>query len=838
MVLRKYLSMKKTENGYFLHCDTGDVMLIFMTSDIIRIRVSFSRTFPEASYALVTTAWKDDLDFLFRKERTQIKAIQPIFHDMGESLLFLTDEVKVQVIKEPFYIRIYNKYDKCIYSDLPGKSYEKDYLGRVSHYSSLNAEKDHFYGFGETTGDLDKKGCRIRLAPKDAIGHDPEFGQPLYMNIPFYIKTNEDLKHAAGFFYNNTYDTVFDLGNEIGGYLDRYYYYQADGGDIDLFFINGPEIYNILDRYTFLTGKIAMPPKYSLGYTASTMYYTELEKNCDQEILKVIDQHLEKKICIDNFKLASGYSSGENDNLRYVFNWNRKRFPDPEGFIKKLEDKGINIIPNLKPGILEKHPYINFFKDNNAFIKTADGTEDYIGRWWGGPGKFLDFTGPEGRAAWKKLLVETILSKGVKTVWNDNCEYDGIDDRNAQCNFEGIGGDMAQLKSVQSNMMAYCGKEALEEVYPDMRPYQINRAGFSGIQRYSQVWGGDNLTDWRTLRFNINEIIGMGLSGLSNTGCDIGGFTGGAPESELLLRWIQNGIFQPRFCINSANTDNTVTQPFMYPEILEEVRKAFDLRYRMIPYLYSLLWDAHNTGNCIIRPLFMEFSEDLQCYKDKNFTFMFGRNILVANVVEKNALERKVYLPEGCYWYYMNDDLQEYSGGQTVTVPVNLSSIPMFLRSDGMFITSKDIHRIKKDTVNTLEILVSAQKNHSFTYYDDDGCSKNYENGLYSIINLTVLAGENASVRFTKKGGYPLSVQNIFLHFISKERGAFHVYIDDKLLPSFIIEDLFNSAEEGWYYNLTCKTIDIKFKVPKKQSFCLTISMEKFDLIGDMNNGQ
>ena len=192
------------------------------------------------------------------------------------------------------------------------------------------------------------------------------------------------------------------------------------------------------------------------------------------------------------------------------------------------------------------------------FIKNPGGDGDYYGRWWGGEGRFLDFTNPKARETWKMLLEDRILWMGTKTVWNDNCEMDGVEDRDAYCDFEGAGGTMAELKILHSNLMAFLGKQAIADVYPGERPYIINRAGYAGIQRYAQVWGGDNLTDWRTVKFNIATIVGMGLSGCANMGCDIGGFAGSVPEAELLLRWIQSGIFQPRFCLNSANNDTAL----------------------------------------------------------------------------------------------------------------------------------------------------------------------------------------------------------------------------------------------------------------------------------------
>lgn len=836
MLLRNYCGIETTENGYRIKGDAGDICLVFLTDDIIRIRVSFDRVFKEASYALVKTAWADDLDELFREERQRIRAKEVRCEETDEKLVFCTDTLKLVMQKSPLQFRLYRKDGELLYNDLKERAFEKDQLGRITHYSEIHADTDHFYGFGEKTGHLDKKGRHLRMSPKDALGADPEFGEPLYKHVPFYIRINEVQKHALGFFYNNSYDAVFDMGNERSGYWDSYSYYQADGGDIDLFLINGPDMAGVLEKYTWLTGRQAMPTKQSLGYTASTMYYAELEQNCDEEIYKVIQKHFDDNIYIDNFWLASGYSSGEEDNLRYVFHWNKNRFPDPEGFFEKMEqDMGINVIPNMKPGILKNHPYRDVFEENNAFVKTPDGAADYVGRWWGGEGRFVDFTGKAGRETWKKLLKENLMAKGMRTVWNDNCEYDGIEDRTAFCEKEGQGGTMAELKIIQSNMMAYTGKEALAEMYPEARPYIINRAGFAGIQRYAQVWAGDNLTDWRTVKFNIATLMGMGLSGMTNAGCDIGGFAGPAPESELLLRWIQNGIFQPRFCINSANNDNTVTQPWMYEENLPYVQAAYAQRYRMIPYLYSLMREAHINGMPVMRPLFLEFPEDEACYRDEQMTFLFGPSVLVANVVEKGAHTRKIYLPKGTVWYDMQDHYRPYEGGQTIEIPVGPGSIPMFLRGSAVYITSEDIHHISKDTLKTLDVLVSCDADVDFTYYDDDGWSRRYEQGDYAETRISVKAGDRKQICFRKTGTYEETWDRLNLQVLSKEKGAYWVSADGEQLPRFLIREAFDQADTGWYYEMSDRMIKIKCKRPEKADFEIVVSCEKFDLIGMEN---
>lgn len=831
--VQKYTGIDKTANGYIIHADTADVMLVFMTEDIVRIRVAFDKEFKEASYALVRTAWEDQLDALFADERVRVDALDVPYTEDERSLHFATGTMTLTLIKEPFMFTLRTPDGRLVYSDLKNRAYERDNMGRPTHYSRIYYDNDHFYGFGEKSGELDKKCCRMRMNPKDSCGLDPQWGDPMYKHVPFYIRTNDVTHYAVGLFYNNSYDCVFDMGNELSGYWDRYCYYQTDGGDIDLFLINGPRPADVTERFTWLVGTTILPTKQSLGFCDSTMYYAELPADCDKAIYQVIDQHERAGINIDNFWLASGYSSGEEDNLRYTFNWNYKRFPNPKEFFNRMNERGINVIPNTKPGILENHPYRHVFEENNAFIKEADGKTDYVGRWWGGPGRFVDFTSKAGRETWKGLLERNVLEMGTKTVWNDNCEFDGIEDRNAVCDKEGLGGTMAELKIIQSNMMAKMAIEAIHDVYPGERPYVINRAGYAGIQRYAQVWAGDNTTLWKTIKYNINTILGMGLSGMANAGCDVGGFQGPAPTEEMFLRWVQNGVLMPRFVINSANNDNTVTQPFMYPDILPEIREAYALRYRLLPYMYSLMWEAHTKGLPLWRPLFMEFPEDSAAYSERSEEFMFGHSILVANVLEEGATTRDVYLPAGADWYDLGDKLRTYKGGQTITIPVDTHSIPMFLRSDAIVVTSPDIHHILSDTMRRIDLLIAADKDSEFTLYDDDGHTEAYKSGEQSITTIKVTGGERVTITFDKTGSYEDTYKEVRLRVVNKVKGAYYVTVDGALIDQFLTEEDYEAASSGWYYDLSDRTVKVKYVRPERDHYTVVTSFERFDLIGN-----
>ena len=253
------------------------------------------------------------------------------------------------------------------------------------------------------------------------------------------------------------------------------------------------------------------------------MYYPELDNDCDDAILDFIDTTREEKIPVDGFQLSSGYCTVETDKgiKRCVFTWNKKRFKDPREFFAQMEKRGVTVSPNVKPGILLIHPKLDEMKAKGMFIKASGSDEPGIGTWWGGKGVFADFTNPSTRTYWKEMLKENVLEYGTSSVWNDNCEYDSLVDKDCRCDFEGKGGTIGQLKSVMSNIMCHITDEAIHETFTNTRPYIVCRSGHCGIQRYAQTWAGDNLTCWDSLKYNIATILGMSLSGVVAPQCPL-----------------------------------------------------------------------------------------------------------------------------------------------------------------------------------------------------------------------------------------------------------------------------------------------------------------------------
>lgn len=832
--MRICFSATDVQNGdnYFrVLTNSVEIRIWFVTDSILRIRAGFDGDFAEESYSLVTTAWADRMDEVMQKYRKRITAAQASLTNGEKCAVIQGKELKVVVEKDPFRICVYDKAGTLLHADIVDLAFMEDSNHRRIHTSEITAD-DCFYGFGEKSGTLNKAQKFMSMSPKDAMGYNPKETDSLYKHIPFYIKLSRKSRKAVGYFYHNTAECDFDMGREKSNYWKMHSRYRADSGDIDLFLIAGPAISDIVTRYTDLTGKSAMLPRYALGYLGSSMYYPELEKDCDNAILEFIDTTQEEKIAVDGFQLSSGYCTQETTQgvKRCVFTWNNKRFKDPKKFFAEMKKRGIAVSPNVKPGILLLHPDLAEMQAHSIFVKDSAGKEDSVGAWWGGKGVFADFTLPATRAYWKELLKANVLEMGTSSVWNDNCEYDSLVDKDSLCDFDGKGCTIGHIKSVMSNIMCHITDEAIHETFENERPYIICRSGHAGIQRYAQTWAGDNLTCWDSLKYNIATILGMSLSGVANQGCDIGGFYGEAPEAELFVRWIQNGIFQPRFSIHSTNIDNTVTEPWMYSACKEHIRGAIRLRYRLTPYFYSLMARAHETGLPIMEPMCSAFQQDVSCY-DESVDFMIGKALLVANVVEKGAKTRTVYLPKGEVFYDFSTR-ERYEGGQTLEIPVELNSIPMFVRSGAMIpLSMNEMTNLMTEQSAGIHLLCVPDCDGEFTLYEDDGSTMDYEAGCFLKTTIEMTAGERTALTFTNTGSYVTRVEDMYLDVIHREKSPHWITVGDAEIPHYLHRRKFEEATCGWYYSQTLKSVQVKYKNPQKD-YRVTISFEPFDLIG------
>lgn len=422
----KFIGMDRLDDAVLIRTNGALIKVLFLSPEIVRIRASFDGAFDEESYVLSATAWDDRLDSIFGAERVKTKALIPEMTETEAEIGLHTEAVTLHIAKDPFCIRMTDAEGDLLHRDVEGFSYVLDSNNRRTHYSEI-LPTDCFYGFGEKAGRLNKARQYMRMGGRDAMAWDPVNTDPLYKHIPFYIKLSPTTGKALGMFYHNTYDSAFCMGRDVSTMSRSCSYFQADGGDIDLFLIGGTKISRILDNYTWLTGRPAMMPKRALGYQGSGMMYSEQPMNCEGFVMDFINTVHEEGYPIDGFYLSSGYTA-QHENKRCVFTWNKARYENPERFIARLKDAGAPVVPNVKPGVLLDHPLYEEMDRQNVFIRSSDETENAVGYWWGGPGVFWDFTNPEAREVWKAYLKSTLLDKGAEAIWNDNCEHDGLMD--------------------------------------------------------------------------------------------------------------------------------------------------------------------------------------------------------------------------------------------------------------------------------------------------------------------------------------------------------------------------------------------------------------------------
>lgn len=823
------------ENYYSIAADAVEIRLWFLTDDILRIRAGFDGDWDEASYSLVMTAWESRTDHLLAAERRRVETAKAQLTDAEDKAVIQGSRLRVEIEKDPFRICVYDAEGTQLHADIPDLAYREDANHRRFHASQIEAE-DCFYGFGEKSGDINKAEKFMNMAPGDAMGYNPAETDSLYKHVPFYIKLQGQSQKAVGYFYHTTAECTFNMGREKRNYWHRYSTFCADAGDVDLFLIAGPSIKDVVERYTDLTGKSVLLPKAALGYLGSSMYYPELPKDSDDAVLEFIDTTREEDIPADGFQLSSGYCAVETEEgiKRCSFTWNYDRFKNPADWFAQMKKRGIVVSPNIKPGMLLVHPLLHEMEEKGMFVKDSTEEKPGIGTWWGGKGYFVDFTREENRKSWKEYVTNALLQYGCESIWNDNCEYDSMVDKDCRVSFEGKGGTIGNLKPVMSNLMCKLSNEAIVEYNKDVRPFSVCRSGHAGIQRYAQVWAGDNLTCWEALKYNIATILGSGLSGMANTGCDVGGFYGVSPEPELFVRWVQNGVFMPRFSIHSTNTDNTVTEPWMFSDMKQYIKAAIDLRYRMSPYLYSLMYRAHVTGLPLMEPMFMAFQNDTNTWTE-GVDFMWGESLLVANVVEKGAKTRKVYLPkaeDAEVRFYDFWTRQEYAAGQEIEIPVDISSVPLFVKSGAIVpMSSNRLMNLMTEKTTGLDILLAPDVDSQFTLYEDDGRTNDYQSGQYLTTRIKVSAGTKTVVSFENEGDYETAVESISLDVIHREKAPFYVQLDGKELQHFLHRRKFEEAKEGWYYSQRLKSVQIKYANPRKDHQVL-ISFEQFDLIG------
>jgi alpha-glucosidase len=657
---------------------------------------------------------------------------------------------------------------------------------RVVH-SAVRDSNDQYFGLGDKTGPLDKHGRRLRTLQLDALGYNGESSDPLYKHWPFFLGRRRDSGLCYGVYYDTLSEATFDFGQEFDNYHGFYRSTDIADGDLDYYVLAGPDLASALGRFLDLTGRTMLPPRWSLGFANTAMGLADAP-DAQAQLAGFLERAKLERIPLSAFHFGSGYTS--RGKRRYVYTWNRDKFPDPKRLTRAFQYEGVRLVANLKPCLLDDHPAFAEVKAAGGFVGSGDGTP-CLDQFWDGWGAHLDFTHPAAIAWWQRGLREQILDYHIDAAWNDNNEYEIWDDDGRSHGF-GTPLAIARSRPLHALLMTRASAEAQAERTPGERIYTVTRAGIPGIQRHAQTWSGDNTTSWHTLRWNQAMALSMGLSGMFNIGHDIGGFAGPAPDAELLTRWMQACALNPRCIMNSWKDDGSVNTPWLHPEATANIRAAIELRLTLLPYLYSCLHDAVAAHRPVLRPTFFEFPDDARCW-DACDEMLVGAELLVAPVFTPGATTRTLYLPRSADtpgWRCFHTGEWHRAGG-TITVSAALDRLPLFVRAGAVLPTtdSTDFSKRTDEPSRALRlypvpVAEGAHSRATSAWVEDDGHSLGWQSGALAKVTGT-LASSPDRLRLTlaRAGSHPLPCPRLRLVLPADEDRALEWTAPDLGVP-------------------------------------------------------
>lgn len=663
-----------------------------------------------------------------------------------ESITITTDSLRAIINKKPFSVAFYTLDGKVINEDERGL--QNSWVGdEVTAYKHMqNGER--FVGLGEKTGNLDRRGEGYTNWNTDAFGYATN-RDPIYSTIPFYIGIHSGLNY--GIFLDNTFQSDFNFGASN----DRFSSFGAQGGELNYYFIYHKQLKDIIGTYTQLTGRMKMPPLWSLGYQQNRYSYYP-----DTEVMRIAQTLREKKIPADGITLDIHYM----DKYK-LFTWDKERFGNPQDMNKKLQDMGFKTTVIVDPGIKVEKGYEAWEEGvaKDLFIKYPDGT-NYTGQVWPGWCNFPDFTNEKARAWWREK-VKFFANTGVSGIWNDMNEISTWWQKmpsNILFNYDGALASNKQAHNVYGSLMARSSFEGMVKA-TNKRPFILTRAAYAGLQRYTAIWTGDNRSEDDHMLLGVRLLTSLGLSGVSFTGMDIGGFTGN-PSVGLYAKWIQLGAFNPYFRNHTAvNTKSS--EPWAYGEEVTEISRNYvSLRYKLLPYLYASFYTSVSNGMPVARSLAIDNTFDDKIY-DTQFQnqFLFGDAFLVAPFESTKGFGN-IYFPKG-NWYNLYTG-EKQAGNSEKIVRLSLQKMPVYVKESSIVPMQSLIQSTAEKPSDTLSIHVyKGNLNHTFVYYEDDGESYDYEKGAFYKRAISYDATNRKIVFGAVEGNYASKFKNLKLVF-------------------------------------------------------------------------
>jgi alpha-glucosidase (family GH31 glycosyl hydrolase) len=685
-----------------LHADSSALRLVFYAPDILRVDLLPSR--------------QSVMDSSFVVIRTPPGIIHFSVLDGDSSLTLSTSRLRVTCRKYPLRISLSDSSGRLLLSEpsAGGMSWNGD---ARSVTFALSAG-DHFYGTGERGTSLDKRGQAFDSYNTQVGGYSTPL-PTMNLNVPFLASTN-----GYALYIDNVTKGRFDLGSTDSDLFS----YTAAGGELSLYLMAAPTIPAQLELYTWLTGRQPLPPRWALGYIQSKNRYQN-----EQEARSIVQIMRQKKIPCDAIVLDLGWFNAMGD-----VSWDEAHWPRHDEMVADFLSHGMKTILITEPYIIQ--PSRNFVEaDTNGFLaKNSDGKSFLMDRWWSCGGgcraALLDITDPDARQWWWSKHPAAFGTR-VAGIWTDL----GEPERHPAGMIHRLG-KAEEIHNIYNLLWAKTIFEGFNTLRPGERVMNLTRSGFAGIQRYGVLpWSGDVARSFGGLAVQLPMLLNMGMSGLAYHNSDIGGYARMPTTPELYVRWMQYGTFCPIARAHGAGESvrGYPTEPWQFGPVAEAICRDFiRLRYRLLPYIYTLARANEQSGLPLARPLFWLDPGDRMLVNESS-SYMWGDAFLVSPVVEAGQRTKDVYLPRGTWVDFWTDSV--VSGGRRITVAAPLDRLPLFVKSGSIVPVGPELMYTDERVTDTLTLRVypAPDRESSFTLYEDDGKTLDYQKGSFALTRFT-----------------------------------------------------------------------------------------------------
>ena len=686
---RKFISHSQSGNRFNIETSDGSYRILFYTPEIVETSfIPTGETFNSESHAVV-----------LEPSTTQIT-----FSETEAAIKLLSNGITVEIGKSPFQITYFHNGQKLV-SEKAG--YSKSESGEQINFNLDTSEA--LFGGGARVLGMNRRGNRLQLYNRAHYGYGTR-SELMNFTIPMVLSSKIYAIH-----FDNAPIGYLDLDSKNNNTLT----YETISGRKTYQVIAGNTWDNLIENYTLLTGRQPLPPRWAFGNFASRFGY-----HSEREVRETVAKFKADKIPLDAIILDLYWFGKEVKGTMGNLAFDRDSFPNPEAMMADFSKHGIKTVLVTEPFILTTSNRWNEAVSKQNLATDSIGNPFTYDFYFGNTG-LIDIFKPEGHD-WFWDIYKNLTKKGVSGWWGDLGEPEVHPSE-----LQHAAGSADEVHNIYGHNWAKLVFDGYKKDFPEQRPFILMRSGYSGSQRFGLIpWSGDVSRSWDGLSGQPEISLQMGMQGLAYMHSDLGGFAGDYRDSELYTRWLQYGVFQPVFRPHAQ--EEVPAEPVFWDEKTKELaKKAIELRYKLMPYNYTIAFQNNQKGTPLMRPLFFEEPQNADLLQIAE-TYLWGDNLLISPVLLKGASEKQIYFPKSANWYDFYNDAK-YNAGSTVKIPVTLDHIPVFVRG-GAFIPMAKLFQTTADySTDNLDLhfwFDDSVKTSSGFLYDDDGSTPNaFEKG-------------------------------------------------------------------------------------------------------------